>query len=328
MSQIISPLIFKPILKQTVWGGSQIIPFKHLQLHTPHVGESWEISDVSGDESVVSEGALSGKKLSEVISLYKEQLLGKKVFQAHGVHFPLLIKFIDAQQDLSVQVHPDDALSQSRGFRNGKTEMWYVLEASEGAKLLSGFSQRIDKAEFIRRSNDGTISDVIASHPIHHGDCFFIPAGQVHAIGSGIFLIEIQQTSDVTYRIYDYNRKGLDGQPRQLHIKEAVDAIDYESAPQQKISYPYVQDQRNPLVTCPYFSTSVYSLDHPFVLSIKELDSFVVLIAYQGSFTLQIPSIAPVIVQSGNTVLIPAETPSVIITPGAEGCKFLETHIN
>lgn len=322
------PLKFYPILKQAPWGGERIIPFKQIDSDMSHVGESWEISNVPGSESVVSNGDYAEKTITQLIDLFKERLVGKKIYQQHGNNFPLLIKFIDAKQDLSIQVHPDDQLAQQRNSANGKTEMWYIVEADPHAFLLSGFKKQIDKQEYLQRAYDGSICEVIQQHPVRKGDCFFVPAGQVHAICANIFLIEIQQTSDITYRIYDYNRKGIDGKLRQLHIKEAEDAIDFSSHDNKNIDYTFLPNRRNEMVNCPYFTTSVYQLTKPFTLPLQQLDSFVILIAYQGSFTLKINDSDAVQVKAGESVLIPAEADSALISPQDGDCNFLCVHVD
>ena len=322
------PLKFRPVLKQVLWGGERILPFKHLDEDLPHVGESWEVSDVPGSVSVVSNGIMSGRSLTELIGEFKERLVGENVYRKMGGRFPLLVKFIDAKKDLSVQVHPDDELARKRNATNGKTEMWYILDAAPGAFLLSGFNKLIKKEELQQYTSDGSICGIIQKHPVKRGDCFFIPAGQVHAIGAHIFLIEIQQTSDVTYRIYDYNRKDKDGKPRQLHIKEAEDAIDFEPGNNDKINYGLVDDRRNEIVRCPYFTTSAYRVTEPYVMHLEDVDSFVILIAYDGGFTIETGDGESMEIRAGETVLLPAETVSATITPQTTACGFLGVHID
>ena len=221
------PMIFKPILKKVIWGGSDICPFKGITPVQEGIGESWEVSHVAGDYSVVDNGELAGKNLDELIKTYGAQLLGKKVVDQFGETFPLLIKFIDARDDLSIQVHPDDELAKKRHNSFGKTEMWYVIDAADDATLYSGFSKQIDADEYVKRVQDGTIMDVLQRYTVDPGDVFFLPAGRVHAIGAGCFIAEIQQTSNITYRIFDYDRKGPDGKGRELHTELAKDAINY-----------------------------------------------------------------------------------------------------
>ena len=317
---------FQPIFKQTPWGGNRIIAFKHLQDKLDYVGESWELSDVPGDISVVANGRFAGQTLTQLITQFKEELLGSRVYQKTGEHFPLLIKFIDAKQDLSIQVHPDDALAQKRGFKNGKTEMWFVVDAPAGSTLLAGFNRDVDKDEFQKRALDGSICEIINRHPVHPGSCFFLPAGQVHAICANLFLIEIQQTSDLTYRIYDYKRKGLDGKLRTLHLAEAEEAIDYHASHQGEVAYPKACDETNTVIQCPYFTTSSYELTKPFQLPLRPTESFTILICYQGTFTIQTEGIhTPV--ATGETVLIPAAVSEANLVPSAGDCRFLSVTI-
>ncbi|MDE6864854.1 MAG: class I mannose-6-phosphate isomerase, partial [Alistipes sp.] len=211
------PLKFTPILKSVIWGGEKIAPYKGIATEQHNIGESWELSGVAGDESVVAAGEYAGMRLPELIARFKGELVGRKVYEKHGTEFPLLIKFIDARQDLSIQVHPNDALSKARHDKNGKTEMWYVVGADEGAHLLSGFSKQVTPEQYAASVENNTITELLTDYPVAPGDLFFLPAGRIHAIGAGSFVAEIQQTSDVTYRISDYGRLGAHGQPRALH---------------------------------------------------------------------------------------------------------------
>ena len=222
------PLKFEPLLKSVVWGGDKIMPYKGIESTVKNVGESWELSAVSGNESIVANGEFAGRNIVELIKEYKADLLGEKVYAESGETFPILVKFIDACDDLSIQVHPDDGLAAVRhNGSKGKTEMWYVVKADEGAHLMSGMSQKITPEEYVRRIEENTITDVLCDYKVKAGDVFFLPAGRVHSIGRGCFIAEIQQTSDITYRIYDFGRLGLDGKPRELHVEQSKDAVDY-----------------------------------------------------------------------------------------------------
>ena len=214
------PIKFNPVLKQTLWGGDKIIPFKRLDCSMEQVGESWEISGVEGSETTVSDGPYKGMTLTEIVREMKGKLVGEDNYRRFGNTFPLLVKFLDARRDLSIQVHPDDDYAVAHGMKNGKTEMWYMLKSEPGASLLSGLKYRITPEEYTAMIADGTICNVIDRYEVSEGDCFFIPAGRIHSTGAGCFWTEIQQTSDATYRIYDYNRKDKDGNYRQLHTKE------------------------------------------------------------------------------------------------------------
>ena len=320
------PLKFKPILKSTIWGGNKIIPFKHLDCQQEQVGESWEISDVKGDESIVANGSDAGKNLTEMVNEYKEKLVGKENYARFNGKFPLLIKFIDAQQDLSIQVHPNDELAMKRHNSMGKTEMWYVIGATEGAHLRSGLSKQITPEEYAQRIADNTICDVLADYPIHPGDVFFLPAGRIHSIGAGSFIAEIQQTSNVTYRIYDFNRKDKDGNTRELHTELSKDAIDYTVYEDYRTHYTPKQNEGVELVECPYFTTSVYDLTEPMNIDYSELDSFVIYICMEGACTVTDNEGNSLELQAGESVLFPATTQNVEVQPKGS-VKFLETYV-
>ena len=315
---------FEPLLKQTIWGGSKIVTFKHLQSDLDNVGESWEISGVPGDESVVANGEWKGKTLNEVLSEMKDKLVGADNYQRFGNRFPLLIKFIDARQDLSIQVHPDDETAHKQGKPMGKTEMWYVMDSDEVASLKVGLKKKITPEEYAQMVEDDTICDALGNYQVKSGDCFFIPAGRIHAICSGSFIAEIQQTSDVTYRIYDYKRKDKDGNYRQLHTKEAAEAIDYTVLDDYRTDYTPVKNEATPLVSCPLFTTAVYDLTEPMTLDYSELDSFVILIAVKGEGSILTSSGDTYTFREGESVLLPATTDMVKV----EGnIKFLETFV-
>lgn len=320
------PLKFKPILKSTIWGGNKIIPFKHLDCQQEQVGESWEISDVKGDESIVANGSDVGKNLTEMVNEYKEKLVGKENYARFNGKFPLLIKFIDAQQDLSIQVHPNDELAMKRHNSMGKTEMWYVIGATEGAHLRSGLSKQITPEEYAQRIADNTICDVLADYPIHPGDVFFLPAGRIHSIGAGSFIAEIQQTSNVTYRIYDFNRKDKNGNTRELHTELSKDAIDYTVYEDYRTHYTPKQNEGVELVECPYFTTSVYDLTEPMNIDYSELDSFVIYICMEGACTVTDNEGNSLELQAGESVLFPATTQNVEVQPKGS-VKFLETYV-
>ena len=315
---------FEPLLKQTIWGGDKIVTFKHLQSDLENVGESWEISGVPGDESVVANGEYKGKTLNEVLIEMKDKLVGADNYKRFGDRFPLLIKFIDARQDLSIQVHPDDETAHRQGKPMGKTEMWYVMDSDENASLKVGLKKKITPEEYAQMVEDDSICDALGNYKVKSGDCFFIPAGRIHAICSGSFIAEIQQTSDVTYRIYDYKRKDKNGNYRQLHTKEAAEAIDYTVLDNYRTEYTPVKNEATPLVSCPLFTTAVYDLTEPMTLDYSELDSFVILIALKGEGTILTSSGETFSFREGESVLLPATTDMVKV----EGTiKFLETFV-
>jgi mannose-6-phosphate isomerase len=314
---------FEPLLKQTLWGGSKIIPFKHLDAQLENVGESWEISGVSGNETIVANGQYKGMSLNQLVRELKGSLVGEENYQRFGDEFPLLIKFIDACQDLSIQVHPTDEIAHRQGKSRGKTEMWYSLESAPGAQLYNGLKQQITPEQYKEMVADDTITDALARYEVKEGDVFFIPAGRIHAIGAGCFVAEIQQTSDVTYRIYDFKRKDKNGNYRELHTQLASESIDYTVLDNYRTDYEPVKNEGTQVVTCPYFTTAVYDLDEPMTLDYSELDSFVILIAVKGGGQL-ISEGEEMSFQMGDTVLLPATTKEVKV----EGTvKFLETYV-
>lgn len=318
------PIKFNPLLVQTLWGGEKIIPFKHLNSDLTQVGESWEISGVKGNETVVSEGEFKGKKLNELVDELKGKLVGEANYKRFGNDFPLLIKFIDARQELSIQVHPTDELAQKRGKLRGKTEMWYIMDSDENAKLRAGMKEKITPEQYKEMVENDTITEAIAEYKVKEGDCFFLPAGRIHSIGTGCFLAEIQQTSDVTYRIYDFKRKDKDGNYRELHTEEAAECIDYNVEPNYRTEYTPVKNEGVALVECPYFTTAVYDLNEPMTLDYSELDSFVILIGLKGSGEITDNEGNTTTLCEGETILIPATTSEVKVTGNI---KFLETYV-
>jgi mannose-6-phosphate isomerase len=343
------PLKFEPILKKIIWGGSEICRFKKLAVKESGVGESWEISHVPGSVSIVANGKLAGKSLTELIETEPESIMGKLVHERFGNEFPLLIKFIDAQDNLSIQVHPGDELARIRHNSLGKTEMWYVIDAKPGSELISGFSQQIDADEYERRIADKTIEEVLKHHKVKTGDVFFLPAGRIHAIGSGIFIAEIQQSSNITYRIYDYNRVDANGNGRELHTQQAKDAIDYELYEDLRTSYKPIANDVVPLVSCKYFTTNRIELkadkSEPVTLNIdgkaveipitdtieidrdySALDSFVIYVCMEGEGNIRYGKNNSVSVRQGETVLLPAEMKKITIDTDKD-LLLLETYI-
>ena len=321
------PLKFEDIFKTVVWGGEKIAPFKGVQTEQHNIGESWELSGVKGNESVVANGPLAGHTITELACEYKEVLLGKKVYEATGTEFPLLIKFIDARDDLSVQVHPDDTLAGARhNGSKGKTEMWYVVQADEGAHLMAGLSRQTTPQEYESKVNDNTVTEILKDYKVREGDTFFIPAGRVHSIGKGCFIAEIQQTSDITYRIYDFGRLGLDGKPRELHTELAKDAIDYTVLDDYRTHYPQVTDSENTLVSCKYFTTSLFDLSQSVTKDIASLDSFLIAICIDGQGTISDGHGNTIQIRKGETILLPADSLSATFTPDGS-MKLLACHL-
>lgn len=322
------PLKFEPILKQTLWGGDKIIPFKHLNETLPNVGESWEVSAVEGSESVVANGADKGYTLPEMVRKYKEELVGEANYARFGNKFPLLIKFIDAKLDLSIQVHPGDELAKKRHNSFGKNEMWYVIAADKGAKLISGFAEEITPKEYKDRVHNGTFAEVLQTCAIEPGDVFYVPAGRVHGIGAGAFVAEIQQTSDITYRIFDYNRKDKDGKSRELHTSQAMDAINFSDVQDDfRTEYERIQNEPVEMVASLYFTTSVYDMTEEITCDYSELDSFVIFICVEGSCRLTDDNQNEITLRAGETVLLPAAVQEVTIVPEGQRVKLLETYV-
>ena len=288
------------------------------------MGESWEISGVKDNETIVKEGPLKGKSLNEVVAELKDRLVGKENYQRFGDEFPLLIKFIDARQDLSIQVHPNDEIAHKQGKPRGKTEMWYLMESEPGAKLYSGLKKQITPDQYKEMVDNDTICDALAQYEVKEGDCFFLPAGRIHAIGPGCFLAEIQQTSDVTYRIYDYKRKDKNGNYRELHTKLAAESINYQVENDYRTHYVGRLNKGVSLVQCPYFCTAVYDLNEPMTLDYSELDSFVILIGLKGEGKIIDNEGNEVSIMAGDTLLIPATTETLSVSGTI---KFLETYI-
>ena len=303
------------------------MPYKGIESTAKNVGESWELSAVAGNESVVANGEFVGRNIVELIKEYKADLLGAKVYAESGDTFPILVKFIDARDDLSIQVHPDDALAAARhNGSKGKTEMWYVVKADEGAHLMSGMSRQITPEEYVRRIEDNTITDVLCDYKVKEGDVFFLPAGRVHSIGKGCFIAEIQQTSDITYRIYDFGRLGLDGKPRELHVEQSKDAVDYSVHDDYKTSYTPELNKEVSLVECNYFKTHLLDLTETVEVPVKANDSFMIVICLEGAATLTDSNGYSLNLKQGETVLVPASVESLSLTPEIS-MKVLTCHM-
>lgn len=316
-SSLKEPLHFAPYLKSVIWGGDRIAPFKGISTDLANVGESWEISSVEGHVSVVDQGPLAGMTLTQLIEKFGADLVGADIYERFGTEFPLLIKLIDARQDLSVQVHPDDRLAAERHGCKGKTEMWHIIETSPGALIHVGLSERITPAEYERRVADDTIMDVVASYPSQPGDTFFLPAGRIHAIGAGNLLAEIQQTSDITYRIYDFGRTDKDGNPRELHTEQARDAIDYTVYPTYKS-----EPAGSLLAECAYFTVDRLDPGSEPVRMPSRRPSFAIAVGLSGCAQLEGPSGpdgAPAwtcTLPQGHTLLVPAVSAGEVYAKG------------
>lgn len=320
------PLLFKTIFKDKIWGGEKIRTILGKDFSPlPNCGETWEISGVKGDISVVKEGPLAGKDLVSLIDEYKGKLVGEKVYKKFGNEFPLLIKFIDANDDLSIQVHPDDALARERHDSFGKTEMWYILQADKGARLNSGFSREIDETVYLKHLEENTLDEILNFETVEAGDVFFLPAGRVHYIGKGVCLAEIQQTSDITYRIYDFDRVDANGNKRELHTDQALAAIDYKFHNAYKTRYEIKPNESSELVRCPYFRTNLMALESPVVKDYSAVDSFVIYICAEGEAEVQYPE-GSVKIRKGDSLLIPAMFKLIKVLP-LETAKVLEVYV-
>lgn len=319
------PIKFRPILRETIWGGNKIPNLKHLNgFEDRRTGESWEISGLEGSESIVDGGEYDGFSLPRLTDILKEKLVGADNFRRFGNRFPLLVKFIDARQDLSVQVHPDDETAWRHGMANGKNEMWYLLESESDATLHCGLKETLTPDGIKRKVSDGTICNSIAEYNVKADDCFYIPAGRVHSIGAGCLIAEIQQTSDTTYRIYDYNRHDKSGNLRPLHIEKAIECIDYSVKDDYQTHYRAMKNTRVPLVECEYFKTSLYDIDRPTRLDYSCLDSFVILVCVKGNGTLTDNDGIVTTLHECETLLVPATTRTLDVKGNI---RILETYI-
>ncbi len=318
------PLKFQPILKERLWGGTKLKEVLGKPIVSDITGESWELSAVPGDVSIVANGALSGTSLQELIDEDAEKLLGKSVVARFGKDFPILIKFIDAKQDLSIQLHPNDALAKERHNSFGKTEMWYIMDADEGANLIVGFNKDVEKAEYAESLEADTLLELLNYEQVKEGDTFFINTGKIHAIGAGVLLAEIQQTSDVTYRVFDFNRRDKNGDLRELHTEQALDAIDYKKKDDFKVAYGNQADQVNNMVTCPYFTTNYIDLTADLQQNIAGRDSFTIYMCVGGSAIIENEH-GSAAIRKGETVLIGADTQEIRLK--SKGAKLLEVTI-
>ncbi len=302
----IPPMSFEPILKSVIWGGEKIAPFKGITTDQTKIGESWEVSGVPGHESVVANGPDKGRSLGDLVKEYKGLLVGDYVYDRFGDTFPLLIKIIDAAGDLSVQVHPDDELAMKRHNSLGKTEMWYIVDTDPDAVICAGLTEKITPEEYSARVADNTLMDVIAHHKSKPGDVFFLPAGRVHSIGAGNMLVEVQETSDVTYRIYDFGRIGADGKPRQLHVEEAKDAIDYTVYPDYRTTPEHLSENITMLVGCDHFDVTRLDITDFKKIYFPDLDSFFTTTCIEGEFTVTDDRGNKLTLRRGQTLLVPA----------------------
>lgn len=297
------PLQFTPILKERIWGGEKLQTLLNKSISSPITGESWELSTVTGDVSVVSNGAFQGRSLTELIEQQPEAILGTKVFQQFGTQFPLLFKYLDAREDLSIQVHPNDALAKERHNSFGKTEMWYVMQADPKSRLIVGFKEDSSPAEYVEKLDKSELLSILDTKEVQKGDVFFLETGTVHAIGAGLVIAEIQQTSDITYRLYDFDRKDAAGNTRELHVDLALEAINYQKVDTQQ-SYTKIKNESNVMVDCPYFTTNLIPLEGQVEVN-KNGTSFTVYMVVEGSCSIEANGEQHAY-KTGDTILIPA----------------------
>ena len=317
------PLKFQPILKDKIWGGQKLQQLLHKSTSSTKAGESWEISDVEGDTSIVANGPLKGTSLKTLMDTYTSDLMGAKNFRQFGNKFPLLIKFIDAKQDLSVQLHPNDELAKARHNSFGKTEMWYVVQADPASNLIVGFNQEMTPELYVKHLEDKTLQSILNFDAVKAGDTYFIEVGRIHAIGAGVLLAEIQQTSDITYRVYDWDRVDADGNERELHNDIALEAFDFDMPDNFRVQYAPKSNVSTELVSCPYFTTNVLEVTET-ISKQNTQDSFVIYMCVEGKANLEVDGIVTEF-SMGETVLIPAciETFSI----SSNHAKLLEVYI-
>ncbi|MCF8347605.1 MAG: class I mannose-6-phosphate isomerase [Bacteroidales bacterium] len=321
------PLKFQPLFMEKIWGGQQLKTTLGMDYgDLPNCGEAWVISGVDGNQTLVKNGFLAGNELNELVEIYMGDLVGEENFEQFGNEFPLLIKFIDAADWLSIQVHPDDELAAKRNIGKGKTEMWYILGAQPGAQLISGFNQPVDAASYLNHLKNGTLKQILNVENVQVEDVFFMPAGRVHAIGPGTLLAEIQQTSDTTYRIYDWDRKDAQGNARQLHTDEALEAIDFSPVDQYKTNYRTISNGTASVLSCPQFTVNKVQIDQPMEKNLELMDSFVVYIGLEGNGLLQWGE-EQLSIKAGEAVLVPAIINRIDFIPASVSLKLLEVYI-
>lgn len=323
------PLLFEPNLHSVVWGGHRLRPYKGLSATDEPIGESWEVSAVPSSTSIVSNGRYAGQDLNAVISHHPIKILGLAVARKYDNQLPLLVKFIDAAQNLSIQVHPNDEMAQRVHGKMGKSEIWYIIDAQPGSYLYAGFKEEITPEEYKRRISDGTIVDVLAKHEVKAGDVFYLPAGRVHAICGGILLAEVQQSSDVTYRIYDYNRPGMDGKPRELHTELAAEALNFRVEDDYRTQYENESNRSNLVLDSPFFTVRVTELTDTFHRNLIKYDSFIISMCIQGDCRLRIRATGDeILLREGSSTLIPASIADYDVIPLQGKTRILDAFID
>ena len=323
------PLLFEPNLHEVVWGGNQLKPYKGLEPSDEPIGESWEVSAVPSSTSIIANGELAGKDLITAINEQADEILGTTVNEKYHGQLPLLVKFIDVKKDLSIQVHPNDEMAQREHSKMGKSEMWYIIKADEGAHLYAGFNQKITPEEYQNRIADGTITEVLADHQVKAGDVFYLPAGRVHAICGGIVLAEVQQSSDVTYRIFDYNRSGMDGKPRELHTELAAKALDYHVEDNYRTEYVDTSNKAIQIMDTPFFDVRIMEVNKSFHRDLLKYDSFIITMCIEGDCNIKVRSTGDeILLKEGHSTLIPAAIADYDIIPQDGKTRILDAFID
>ena len=323
------PFLFEPNLHAIVWGGRRLRPYKGLEVSEEPIGESWEVSAVPSSTSIINNGELAGKDLNSVIEMSPARILGGKVARKYGGKLPLLVKFIDAEKDLSIQVHPNDEMAQREHGKFGKSEIWYIIDAKPGSHLYAGFKEEITPEEYKCRVEDGTIVDVLARHEVKAGDVFYLPAGRVHAICGGILLAEVQQSSDVTYRIFDYNRPGMDGKPRELNTELASQALDFHVEDEYRTQYSDVAGRANRIIDSPYFSVRVTEMTDSFHRNLIKYDSFIISMCIKGDCKIRMRTMGDeILLREGHSTLIPAAIADYDVIPMHGKTRILDAYID
>jgi len=327
MENTIYPLEFKPIFREKIWGGQKIKNHYQFDIgELKNCGELWSLSGYPEEQSTVSNGFLAGNELNELVEIYMDDLVGEAIYEKYQNVFPILVKILDAQDWLSIQVHPDDKLAQKRGLGGGKTEMWYILDADPKSQLIAGFNQKVNEHSYLRKIDEQKLAEIMNFIDVKKDDVFYMPSGRVHALGPGILLAEIQQTSDTTYRIYDWERVDKDGNGRDLHLKEAMEAIDFELHKNYKTEYEKEINKTNEIVNTPFFTTNLIILNKAIKKDYSQLDSFVILLGIQGEFEYKDKQGHSGKIKAGESLLIPALQDGISIFPKGE-CKILEVYI-
>lgn len=323
------PFLFEPNLHEVIWGGNRLRPYKGFEPSDAPIGESWEVSAVPSSTSIIANGEWKGRDLVSVINELPDEILGKEVNKKYHGQLPLLVKFIDAKRDLSIQVHPNDEMAQREHGKMGKSEMWYIIRADKDSHLYAGFKKEITPEEYQRRIADGSITEVLADHKVKAGDVFYLPAGRVHAICGGIMLAEVQQSSDVTYRIYDYNRPGLDGKPRELQTALAAKALDYHVEENYRTDYADTSNRAVHIIDTPYFDGRVMEISKPFHRDLRKYDSFIITMCIEGDCKVHVRSTdEEICLRQGNSTLIPAAIADYDIIPQQGKTRILDSFID